>query len=158
MPIYQFHCDACGYTAEHLMSYERSKNVEVVCEPCSLAMRKLVSMPAKTPTLWNAGWTEGLSSNMYSHALGRQVANKREEERIMNANGFVNEKDLGDGWFENAQSKIVEKRKEQDRRSAIYQKTLEETGDANKAVETAFPAKDCLDGTLDALYDESIDY
>jgi len=158
MPIFQWRCDACGYTAEHLMSYERSKNVEVVCEPCSLAMRKLVSMPAKTPTLWNAGWTEGLSSNMYSHALGRQVANKREEERIMNANGFVNEKDLGDGWFENAQSKIIEKRKEQDRRSAIYQKTLEETGDANKAVETAFPAKDCLDGTLDALYDESIDY
>jgi hypothetical protein len=38
----------------------------------------------------------------------------------------------------------------------ILNKVLKETGDAAKAVEKAFPAKECLDGTLDNLYSEKI--
>jgi hypothetical protein len=31
-------------------------------------------MPAKTPTAWNGGWTDGMDHTYYSQALGRKVA------------------------------------------------------------------------------------
>jgi len=119
-------------------------------------MTKLVAMPAKTPTAWNGGWTDGMDHTYYSRALGRKVANKREEEKILNAQGFVSESDLGKDWFETKQAEVRERAAEQDRRADVYNKTLAETGDANKAMTEAFPARDCLDGTLDKLYDQKI--
>lgn len=94
---------------------------------------------------------------MYSMALGRKVANKREEQKIMEARGFVNEKDLGKDWFEKTQSTLQWRKDERQKKSEIYKKTLDETGSAEKAVEVAFPAKECLDGTLDKIFDDKIE-
>lgn len=156
MPLYDYRCAFDGYKEEVLMSYERTKTCEVICPHCNNAMTKLISMPAKTPTAWNGGWTDGMDHTYYSKALGRKVANKRVEEKILNAQGFVSESDLGKDWFETKQAEIREKAAEQDRRADVYNKTLAETGDANKAMTEAFPAQDCLDGTLDKLYDQKI--
>ncbi len=156
MPIYQWRCARDGFADEHIMSYERSNQVEVICPHCGDAMIKQISMPAKTPTAWNGGWTDGLSHTMYSKALGRKVANRREEEKILNANGFVSESDLGEGWFEKRQSKIRERERKADEKAELYQQVLADTGDEMKAVTTAFPAHEALDGTLDEIYDSSI--
>ena len=156
MPLYDYRCAADGYKEEVLMSYERTKTCEVICPTCGSAMTKLMTMPAKTPTAWNGGWTDGMDHTYYSRALGRKVANKREEEKILNANGFVSETDLGEGWIEKKQAEVRDRAAEQDRKAELYQTTLAETGDANKAMTTAFPAHECLDGTLDKLYDQKI--
>ena len=152
MPIFEWKCARDGYTDEHIMSYSRSESIEVICPHCGDAMQKMVSLISKTPTAWHGNWSDGLGSSMYSQALGHKVSNKREEERIMNARGFVNEKDLGPGFVENFQSKIVEKRKKQDEKADIYNKVLKETGSEAQAVEKAFPAHEALDGTLDKIY------
>jgi hypothetical protein len=156
MPIFEYRCARDGYREEKLFSYERSKLVEVICPHCSDAMLKLVSLPAKTAHAWHGNWTDGLDHTYYSHALGRKVANKREEAKILESRGFVAESDLGKDWIERKQSEVVEKRAAQDAKTDVYNKVLAETGDAAKAVETAFPARECLDGTLDKLYDEKI--
>jgi len=156
MPLYDWRCPTDGHKKELLMSYDRAKCAEVLCPLCQNAMVRLVSMPAKTATGWNGGWTDGMDHNQWSIALGRRVANKREEEKILNSRGFVSESDLGKDWFETKQAQRLEKRNAQDQKSEIYNRTLKETGDAAKAVEAAFPAHECLDGTLDKLYDEKI--
>jgi len=156
MPLYEWKCMRDGYLEEILMSYDRSKTCEVICPSCGDAMIKIVSAHAKMPTAWNAGWTDGMSHTQYSQALGRKVANKREEERIMNERGFVAESELGEGWIEKKQAEVRDRKAKQDEKHKIYQDTLAETGDAVKAVERAFPTHECLDGTLDKLYDEKI--
>tara|TARA_R110000822_G_scaffold20605_10_gene65930 strand:- start:567 stop:1043 length:477 start_codon:yes stop_codon:yes gene_type:complete len=156
MPIFEYTCIRDGYSEEKLFSYERSKLVEVICPQCSDAMVKLISMPAKTANAWHGNWTDGLDSTYYSSALGRKVANKREEAKILESRGFIAESDLGTDWMERKGAEVVQKRNAQDAKTEIYNKVLAETGDAAKAVETAFPARECLDGTLDKLYDEKI--
>jgi hypothetical protein len=89
MPIFEYRCARDGYREEKLFSYERSKLVEVICPHCSDAMLKLVSLPAKTAHAWHGNWTDGLDHTYYSHALGRKVANKREEAKILESRGFV---------------------------------------------------------------------
>lgn len=157
MPLYDFSCPKCGDRKEHLMSHKRSQTVEVMCDKCNIAKIKMPSLIGKTATAWHSNWTDGMEHNSWSMSAGRRVANKREEEKIMNAKGFVNEKDLGDSyWWEDNSAKLQEKAKAQDDKTALYNKVLKETGDAAKAVEKAFPAKECLDGTLDNLYSEKI--
>ena len=156
MPIYEYRCARDGHREEKILSYERSKLVEVICPNCSDAMLKMVSMPAKTANAWHGNWTDGLDSNYYSSALGRKVSNKREEAKILESRGFIAESDLGVGWMERKGAEVVQKRNAQDAKTEIYNKVLAETGDAAKAVEEAFPARECLDGTLDKLYDDKI--
>ena len=157
IPIYEYRCPSCGQIDEHIIKASDRNNVEVLCIPCSVAMVRIPSVIAKTPNAWHGNWSEGLSSNMYSMALGRKVANKREEGKIMEARGFVNEKDLGQGWFEKTQSTLQWRKDERQKKSDIYSKTLKETGSAEKAVEVAFPASEALDGTLDKIYDDKIE-
>ena len=104
MPIYEWRCARDGYKTEKLMSYEKSQSVEVICPHCSDAMLKMVSMPAKTADAWHGGWTDGLQSSYFSTALGRRVANRREEAKILESRGFVAESDLGKDWIENKQA------------------------------------------------------
>ncbi len=156
MPIYENKCPRCGGIEEVILHYnEREK--EIICKACDIVMVRIISLPAKTASLWNDGWNSGLSGQgVYSHALGKKVHNRREEAKILESKGFVSEKDLAPHWFEDAQAKKLEKVALQDERSLLYKTTLDETGDACKAMEVAFPAKDCLDGTLDSIYDEKI--
>ena len=154
MPLYDFRCARDGHVQECLMSYEQSKSAEVICPHCGDAMMKAPSLVAKTATAWHGDWTDGLSNGngIWSAALGKRVSNKRQEEKELNDKGFVSEKDLGKDFVENYRAKQLKKLEEQDKKADIYNKVLKETGSATKAVETAFPAIECLDGTIDKIY------
>jgi hypothetical protein len=101
-------------------------------------------MPASTPTLWNAGWNAGLSGNgFFSYSAGQVVSSKREEEKIMNAKGFVNLKDLGGESFED--SFIANAHRERDAHEATVSRYQENIvafgGDKLRAMTETFPAK-----------------
>lgn len=157
MPLYNYGCTYCGYYEEYLMSFEKSQSCEVMCNRCSLQMIKLVSMPAKTATLWNGGWNAGLSSTgFYSPSVGAKVSSKREEAMIMEKKGFVPESDLPKFWWEDQSEKQAEKYKAQEALTEKYKSILAETGDKEAAVSQTFTAESCLDGTLDAIYNDKI--
>jgi len=156
MPIYEWKCDKCGLKDEHIMSWERAQSVEVVCQKCSLAMTRIVSLVAKTPMGWHGNWSEGMSHTYFSKALGRQVANAREEAKIMQSRGFVNERDLPQHWFADNQSKIIEKRAQQDALSDTYASKIKEGLTPAQAITETFTAEKCLSGELDKVWDDKI--
>lgn len=147
MPIYEYKCDTCGGTSDHFMSFQRSQEVEVVCGRCDVPKRKMISLTAKTATLWNSGWNSGLNgSGFYSPSVGGMVGNKREEEQIMRSRGYVNEKDLGGENFYN--DYMTEKKNERDALDATaktYRENLAKfDGDKIRAVSETFPAHEML--------------
>lgn len=147
MPIYEYKCDKCGAQSDHFMSFQRSQEVDVVCVACDLPKRKMISLTAKTATLWNSGWNSGLSNNgFYSYSAGQQVANKREEEQIMRSRGYVNEKDLGgENFYHDYMSKKKEERAELDKTATTYRENLKKfDGDKVRAVTETFPAHEML--------------
>jgi len=157
LPIYENRCPKCGGIEEVVLHYsEREK--EIICKACDIVMVRIISLPAKTASLWNSGWNSGLSGQgVFSHALGRKVHSKREEAQILESKGFVSEKDLAPHWFEDAQAKKLEKAAEQDKLTEKYNsKVAEYGGDKIKAMTETFTAESCLDGTLDSIYDEKI--
>lgn len=156
MPLYEWTCPKCGLVDEHLMSYERSLEVEVVCKSCSLQMKKMVSLIAKTPAAWHSNWSAGMSHTYFSKALGKHVANRREEEKILNKRGFVSEADLPQYWYEDKMSEVVQKRKEQDRIADTYNSLVKSGVSKEDAIVQTFPAEKCLDGTFDSIYDNKI--
>ena len=157
MPIYDFCCTQCGVKEEKILKIsERDK--EVICSQCHIVMRRAVSLPAKTATLWNDGWNSGLSGQgIYSHALGKKVHSRREEENIMKAKGFVGEKDLAPHWWEDQQEKKRQKLAEQDKLTETYNsKVSEYGGDKIRAMTETFTTEACLDGSLIKTFDEKI--
>ena len=104
----------------------------------------MISMPAKTATLWNARWNEGLSNTgFFSYSAGQQVCDKRQEEEIMRKRGFINEKDLGgDAWNDSKSQSIKDDAAKLEADAARYRSNLAKFGgDKVKAVEETFPAK-----------------
>lgn len=141
MPLYDFECHGRW---DALCKVDGSST----CKVCGAPGRKLVSMTASTPSLWNAGWNAGLSGNgFYSYSAGRVVSSRREEEKIMNAKGFVNLKDLGGESFED--SFISNAHRERDAHEATvsrYQDNLASFGgDKTRAMTETFPAKEMLE-------------
>lgn len=93
----------------------------------------------------------------YSMALGRVVENEGEEEKIMNAMGFIREskldkkkgqKDFVDKWLEAE----FEKEREIARLTEIYEKAIAEGKSKEEAIAEAFSAEDALSGRLDKLF------
>lgn len=157
MPIYDFCCTQCGVKEERILKVsERDK--EIICSQCHIVMRRAVSLPAKTATLWNDGWNKGLSGQgVYSAALGKKVHSRREEENIMKAKGFVGEKDLAPHWWEDQQEKKRQKLAEQDKLTETYNsKVSEYGGDKIRAMTETFTTEACLDGSLIKTFDEKI--
>jgi len=110
-------------------------------------MKRLVSMPAKTQSLWSGGWRKGLSSDgFFSPSVGGRVSSKREEEKIMNARGFIREADLGgEQFYERQTAKQYEEKEKHDKTAARYRQNLKDFGgDKMKAVEHKFPAHEML--------------
>jgi len=157
MPIFDFRCMSCGNVKEKFLK-SRDGSAEVLCVTCDIVMKKIPSLPAKTASLWNAGWNKGLDGQgVYSHALGKKVHSKREEAKILEDNGFVSERDLAPHWFEDQQTKKLEKAKEQDRLTDTYNsKVAEYGGDKVRAMTETFTTEKCLDGSLHETFNEKI--
>jgi hypothetical protein len=157
MALFEYKCPRCGGIEEEILHYSE-KEKEIICAKCHIVMYRLISLPAKTASLWNGGWNAGLDSQgVWSHALGKKVSSKREEAKILESKGFVSENDLRPHWFEDEQQKKLEKAKEQDKLTETYlSKCKEYGGDASRAIVETFTAEACLDGSLDKIYDEKI--
>jgi hypothetical protein len=104
-------------------------------------------MPAKTATLWNSRWNEGLASTgFHSYSVGGQVCDKRQEEEIMKSRGFINEKDLGgESWHCSKSQAIKDDQAKLEADAARYRANLVKfDGDKALAVSETFPAKQML--------------
>ena len=144
MPLRDFRCPQHG-KFEDLVAYATT---ELPCPQCSGMSKVLLSAPARTGTLWNAGWNSGLGSNgFYSYSAGHRVADKREEEKIMNSRGFVNEKDLGgDAFYDQYMNDARADRDKLDATAAAYRGNLKAFGgDKVRAVSETFPAHEMLE-------------
>jgi putative FmdB family regulatory protein len=158
MPCYGYRCEECRKDRDKILSYKRMKTEPQTCTVCGSTLRKLVDMPAKTKTLWNDGWTEGLSGNGYfSQALGKQVPNRRYEDKVMNQKGFVRESDLGKNWIEEKSNALMEQDKLQQKLTDEYSQSVTyHKGDTTAAQQEVFSAKRCLDGTLDKAFNTNV--
>lgn len=142
MPLYDAVCPQHG-KFETLARWD----AVITCKQCGAESKRLVSVPAKTATLWNSGWNSGLSNcGFYSPSVGGMVSNKREEEKIMRSRGYINEKDLGGENFYN--DYMTEKKNERDALDATaktYRENLAKfDGDKVRAVTETFPAHEML--------------
>lgn len=143
MPLYDAVCRQHG-KFEALTKWDAT----IVCPSCGAESRRLVSIPARTATLWNAGWNSGLSNNgFYSYSAGRRVADKREEETIMKSRGFINEKDLGgENFYNDYMTQAKNDRDHLDSMSKTYRDNLKAfDGDKVRAVTETFPAHAMLE-------------
>jgi len=143
MPLYDAVCPQHG-RFEALAKWDATIN----CKQCGTESRRLVSSPAKTATLWNAGWNSGLSNNgFYNPSAGHRVADKREEETIMRSRGFINEKDLGgENFYNDYMTKQKNERDSLDSMSKTYRANLSKfDGDKVRAVTETFPAHEMLE-------------
>lgn len=143
MPLYDFKCTEHGQW-ETLAKFDEVKP----CPVCGTPGVRMVSLPAKMATLWNAGWNSGLGgSGFYSHSVGGRVSDKREEESIMKSRGCVNVKDLGGEAFEDSfMSAKRTERKEHEALAATWKDNLKKFGgDKVRAMTETFPAKAMLE-------------
>lgn len=142
MPIYDAVCPEHG-KFEVLAKWDAT----ILCKQCGAESKRMVSVPAKTATLWNSGWNSGLSNNgFFSYSAGQQVSNKREEEKIMRSRGYVNEKDLGgNDFYESYTESKKEENRKLDAEAARYRDNLAKfDGDKVRAVTETWNAKDML--------------
>ena len=142
MPLYDAVCPQHG-KFETLAKWD----APIQCKQCGTESKRLVSVPAKTATLWNSGWNSGLSNNgFYSYSAGQRVSNAREEENIMKSRGYINEKDLGgENFYNDYMSKAKNDRDNLDAMSTTYRDNLKKfDGDKVRAVSETFPAHEML--------------
>lgn len=142
MPLYDAVCPQHG-KFEALAKWDAT----ITCRQCGAESKRMVSIPAKTATLWNSGWNSGLEgSGFYSYSAGQHVTNKREEERIMKSRGFINEKDLGgENFYNDYMTAKKNERDELDATAKTYRDNLQKyDGDKIRAVTETFPAHEML--------------
>lgn len=156
IPLHDYKCPNCGSVEEKFL--KRHSVVEVLCVNCDIVMHRLPPLIAKTASIWNDGWNAGLDGQgVYSMALGKKVHNKREEEKILNAKGFISEKELGSHWWDDQMAKKQAKLAEQDRLTDTYNSKVKEyNGDKTRAMTETFTTEACLDGSLHDTFDEKI--
>lgn len=145
MPIYERFCPLCGGHEEIILGVNERAS-EIICEKCHIVMAPILSVPAKTASLWNGSWNAGLSGQgFYSTALGKKVHSRREEDNIMKAKGFVSESDMGRGYIDSHIDKVAEATLAQDKINSTYIDNLNKYGgDKIKAVTETFPAHEML--------------
>ena len=94
----------------------------------------------------------------WSAALGREVGSKAEEERIMNANGFIRESDLPAHFWEDETNRRREIIRKQEDEVQTLQAHLDAGSSMEEAITKTFDAKRCLSGELDEIYEQNVDF
>ena len=94
----------------------------------------------------------------WSNALGREVGSKAEEEKIMNANGYIREGDLPQHFWEdetNRRREIIRKQEDEVQQLQLH---IENGSTMEEAIQKTFTAERCLSGELDDIYEHVVDF
>jgi hypothetical protein len=151
MPLKDIICKVCVSIEENALV--RMDESPSGCSKCGSVRSFMVSMPAKTGSLWGDNY--GHSSNVngtFDRGLGATYHNSRERESIMKAKGLIPLSDVGgDNFIKDRLTSEATIKAQQDQVVKLYKDKVSEYGGGDigqvKAIEELFPARECLDGT-----------
>ena len=138
MPLYEYQCPICATRTEAVRSYTR-RDASPICPGCrsyDLAMDRLVSAPAFTPSSWgDSKW-----AGKYDKGLGVTLRDKNHRERIMKARGLVEDTAYDQ---QNRLDQSMSAHGDHERIVKQYEHNLREAhGDKGLAIAATFPATD----------------
>ncbi len=149
MPIYSFICKSkkCGNVVDEIMKYDERPAFmkKMRCSVCGRKFKTKLTCHAKTASQWADSWQAGLSSNIYSSALGHGVSSRRQEEKLMKQKGFIPESDLPKHHFEDLAEVNKKEAIKNDKQTSRYKEALSSGKTKEEAVVEAFPAKEMLE-------------
>ena len=148
MPLFSYRCED-GHITDELFFQGEIVEETIACEYCGSDSTKLMPLTANMNAMWQETCLQ--HNDYYSSALGKYVSGKREEERIMKAKGFVNEKNLPQHFWEDEGRRRIAKAEEQNKYIEKYTDKLAEGKSKEEAVNETFTVDECLDGTLDKV-------
>ena len=150
--MYKFsRCISCYWAFKNNQEHE----LVAVCPHCTGDMKRLdgeVSIHSNAEQYYCDG-----NTGFYSMALGRAVENEGEEEKILNAMGFVKESKLNrkrndDNFVDNWLKAEMEREREAQRLIKIYKDALADGVPEEEAIALAFSAEDALSGKLEEIF------
>ncbi len=155
MPMYEYACHKCKIYKEILQSITKMETEGCSCKRCGSKMEKLVSLPAKTPSLWNGGWTDGLSGYaQYDRGLGMTIYSETHRDKVLAERGLVRESDVGEDFIDRRISQMSDKKEKCDALDKRFDDAMDKfDGDYRLAQEEAMPAQEILQGKFDFLDD-----
>ena len=140
MPLYDYKHNDCP-TFEVLVPFSRA---DVPCKTCGLPATRLVSLPARTATLW--GDTCFGINGHFDRGLGTRVTSYRHTDKLLEERGLVRESDLGgDMWYERQMDAQAAERKAHKAVVNAYADNIKKfDGDKGLAMAETFPAHQML--------------
>jgi hypothetical protein len=107
-----------------------------------------------THSSWAGTGKHGVNG-YFSKALGKHVANRHTEQKIMESRGFVCEADLPKDRWDTAVETQKRRVTAQDKTIETYTEALKSGKTKEEAVVEAFPARDAVSGKLDETWGKS---
>ena len=161
MPLYTYRCQACNKIHEEIVSFADPENncVPKQCgtdtyeSGCGGKLYRVLMAPG-THSSWAGTGKHGVNG-YYSKALGKHVANRHTEQKIMESRGFVCEADLPKDRWESAVETQKRRVTAQDKTIETYTEALKSGKTKEEAVVEAFPARDAVSGKLDETWGKS---
>ena len=161
MPMYTYQCHVCSKVHEELIFFRdyENDNIPQVCgadtyeQGCGGDLYRVLRAPG-THSSWDGTGKHGVNG-FYSKALGKHVANKHTEQKIMEGRGFVWEADLPKDRWDTAVETQKRRVSEQDKHIETYTEALKSGKTKEEAVVEAFTAADAVSGKLDNTWGKS---
>lgn len=161
MPLYTYRCQACNKIHEEIVSFADHQNnfVPKVCgtdtyeSGCGGKLYRMLIAPS-THSSWAGTGKHGVNG-YFSKALGKHVANRHTEQKIMESRGFVCEADLPKDRWDTAVETQKRRVTAQDKSIETYTEALKSGKTKEEAVVEAFPARDAVSGKLDETWGKS---
>ena len=161
MPMYTYQCQACFQMHEELLFFSdiENGNVPKACGDdtfelgCGGKLNRVFRAPSAHSS-WAGTGKHGVNG-YFSKALGKHVANKHTEQKIMEGRGFVCEADLPKDRWDTAVETQKRRVTAQDKTIETYTEALKSGKTKEEAVVEAFPARDAVSGKLDETWGKS---
>jgi len=161
MPLYTYQCQVCSKRHEELIFFSdyENDNIPQVCgadtylQGCGGDLNRVFTAPA-VHSSWAGTGKHGVNG-YFSKALGKHVANKHTEQKIMEGRGFVCEADLPKDRWDTAVETQKRRVTAQDKTIETYTEALKDGKTKEEAVVEAFPARDAVSGKLDETWGKS---
>ena len=161
MPLYTYQCQVCSKRHEELIFFSdyENDNIPQVCgadtylQGCGGDLNRVFTAPAAHSS-WAGTGKHGVNG-YFSKALGKHVANKHTEQKIMEGKGFVCEADLPKDRWDTAVETQKRRVTAQDKTIETYTEALKDGKTKEEAVVEAFPAHDAVSGKLDETWGKS---